>query len=842
MNFFGNNKIKKIASTSFAVLFLLLLLSLSSNFVSADVYIDTSAGEEVVTAKSQITSNEKKRDELIKEKDEIKKKQQEITEKLQKATIQKEIDKLKEERVDLDLKVRARGGIDERIAEIDELLKAKKAIVSSGGKLPDTCEPGWFGEGSFSMACLREAFARILGFFLYILSGVTWVVSEIFTFVVEVSINEMASFAQKDVVISAWKVLRDLVNMFALMIMMYIAIGTILSLDSVNWKKMISTLIFAVVMINFSMAITGIIIDVSNVFAVYFYDKARGGPNGNLTSVFIERLSLKQQLASGQAAAEKGDSELKDVPSVGAISINALMTTVFMIVFLFVLFFASALFIVRIISLIIALILSPLPWIAMVAPKSISGKISSGYWENLINQAFFAPAFMLGIYITMKLIVCGDLISSINKGWKIPILGGSVDTIFSHIIILGFLFSSIIMAKKMGATGASGAEKFGKWATGATIGLATGAAMVGAGSARSVYRGIRDRDEEVKDKEGRVTSGAWANIQNDWSKNIGKPVAEKISTKAGMLGESIKEKVTSPGSTISELVKTGTGFEIMETKGEREAGEKAEKAYKAKQEIEQKKKEMQRVSSLVDWDNMTQEQKDNYARDNNLGLVKAEEKARKEFKEYADEKHNGNLDNAKKGIEKEIREGLSLFRGDKILDLGIKKLMENNGKIAQWLDEAQIKALEEKGNLKPDQLIALKNTVHSNERNYRGRKHVELDVVQGNWNSYDTKDKKIKALKSMSAKNAAELEDSILDTDEAAEAFDKDDLKKLKEVGRKKMADKIEARKNLPDTKRQLTKAESDLIVAGGSDPSLISKRDELRTKVAELESIINNP
>ena len=71
----------------------------------------------------------------------------------------------------------------------------------------------------------------------------------------------------------AWTIVRDLSNIFFILILLYIAIKTILGLGGSEVKKMIVQVIIMALLINFSMFFTKIIIDSSNILALVFYNK-----------------------------------------------------------------------------------------------------------------------------------------------------------------------------------------------------------------------------------------------------------------------------------------------------------------------------------------------------------------------------------------------------------------------------------------------------------------------------------------------------------------------------------------------------------------------------------------
>ena len=67
-----------------------------------------------------------------------------------------------------------------------------------------------------------------------------------------------------------WGAVRDVANIFFIVTLLYIAIKTVLSLDSSGSKKMISYVVIIALVINFSLFTTKVVIDASNILAKYF--------------------------------------------------------------------------------------------------------------------------------------------------------------------------------------------------------------------------------------------------------------------------------------------------------------------------------------------------------------------------------------------------------------------------------------------------------------------------------------------------------------------------------------------------------------------------------------------
>ena len=91
-----------------------------------------------------------------------------------------------------------------------------------------------------------------------------------------------SDFINAPAVAKGWVVVRDLCNMFFVVILLIIAFATILGQEEYGAKKMLPKLIMAAVLINFSKLICGLMIDVSNVVMLTFVNAFSAVGAGNI--------------------------------------------------------------------------------------------------------------------------------------------------------------------------------------------------------------------------------------------------------------------------------------------------------------------------------------------------------------------------------------------------------------------------------------------------------------------------------------------------------------------------------------------------------------------------------
>ena len=85
-----------------------------------------------------------------------------------------------------------------------------------------------------------------------------------------------------------WTMARDILNMFFIYGLIYIGIKTILNSEDSGTRRALGHLIAAAILVNFSLYITQVIIDFSNVMATQVYTQMISGVSGNFNSDIMQ--------------------------------------------------------------------------------------------------------------------------------------------------------------------------------------------------------------------------------------------------------------------------------------------------------------------------------------------------------------------------------------------------------------------------------------------------------------------------------------------------------------------------------------------------------------------------
>lgn len=465
-------------------------------------------------------------------------------------------------------------------------------------------------------------------FFFEMASGVLSISGYLFDVAIEKTITLNEFIRDLPAIKEGWTLSRDVANLFFIFIILYIAIATILRLSGYGIKDLLVKVVIIALMVNFSLMITQVIIDASNILALEFYNSMKistkaltSGTDDNgvsfqagdtiqvvsPSSVFMGALRFErifktegQGLSGFFKSTGPGDYKL---------AIVLFMGTIVMVVIAFVFFAISILFVIRTIALIFLMVIAPLAFLAMALPAT--RQYGSRWWNALFKQAFFAPVCLFLLYLSAGIVSSENFVTITDSqvaGFAGALTGNPSEfgIIFSYILIIGLLLGSLIVAKEMGAYGADTVQKWGKdarkWGQGyagriskrytAPVAerLASGTEKTGWG--RVVGSGLRKVPLATK---GLAKAGTWdkpeiKKYEKQYSSYSPAALANiKASPRLNLLNRTQKqaieniEKKRKKKVEEEEILKTGTSMDKVKilAKREKEAREEAESKLEA---------------------------------------------------------------------------------------------------------------------------------------------------------------------------------------------------------------------------------------------------------------------
>ncbi|MST04312.1 MAG: hypothetical protein EXS49_01970 [Candidatus Pacebacteria bacterium] len=290
----------------------------------------------------------------------------------------------------------------------NKLLKNKKFLLAAilfaglffvfGTKNVQACN--WLKDGT---ACIEES----------ITSAVQVITLLIFSFLGR-AINIISNFLfplvslgnqalGSPLVRTGFRICLQVANLGFVVSIIYVAFATITKFNDYKIKDFLIKLITAAVLINFSFAMAGTIMDVSNVVGNYFL--AKSIPDGNLDG-FSEQMANAFNLGKITQVKPGPNVGLEDnLSSVGRTFLNIIFSmwiSIFVSIIILLTFIGIAgMMLARYVAMVILLTCMPVIWLCYMSPfpqvKSYFGK----WWEQFLKWIYFYPITAFFLYLAL---------------------------------------------------------------------------------------------------------------------------------------------------------------------------------------------------------------------------------------------------------------------------------------------------------------------------------------------------------------------------------------------------------------------------------------------------------
>lgn len=206
------------------------------------------------------------------------------------------------------------------------------------------------------------------------------------------------------VVQDSWKILRDLANTIFIVALVITAFATIFDIgfgavkQFANWREMLVKVVVAAVLINFSMVIGVVVIDIAqvptNTMLSAIGDISVRLGEGLNPAKFLPLLA-NQQLTTAQATATMANALMNSI-------LGLVIALIFTFSFLVSMTTAAVIALIRIPILWAMLIISPVFWIAYIFPGS--RKSFQWWWSTFIGWNLFLPYFLFMLYFALLIL------------------------------------------------------------------------------------------------------------------------------------------------------------------------------------------------------------------------------------------------------------------------------------------------------------------------------------------------------------------------------------------------------------------------------------------------------
>jgi len=225
-------------------------------------------------------------------------------------------------------------------------------------------------------------------------------------------------FATNEGVIAIWIILRNIVNSLLVLGLIGIAIATILGYKKYAWKQVLWKLILVALLVNFSLVISGMVVDISNYLAGYFLSMSQENNESiaprimkgygytkvaNTTTdqydppyIFGEDKYKTTQIVQDEDAKKEVDKYTLGFGNFFIITFIMILVGGFAVIALLAIFLTV---VVRNFLLIVLLGLSPIAFAAWVFPDT--EKYWKMWWSNFIKWCFFPTIFAFTLFLAL---------------------------------------------------------------------------------------------------------------------------------------------------------------------------------------------------------------------------------------------------------------------------------------------------------------------------------------------------------------------------------------------------------------------------------------------------------
>ncbi|MDX9893774.1 MAG: type IV secretion system protein, partial [Patescibacteria group bacterium] len=202
-------------------------------------------------------------------------------------------------------------------------------------------------------------------------------------------------FIKSAAVNKGWNLVRDISNMFFVVVLLVIAIATILRIESYNLKRLLPKVILMAVLVNFSRLICGFIIQTAQVVMMTFaaaFVATTSGEDALGNSRLIGMFQVDKMLNA--AANIAANSETMEI---GIVAISSLFAVILLLIAIAVVFVMLVVIMMRIVMLWLLIVLSPLTFILSAFPQGES--YARQWWQNFTKYVIIGPVLAFFLWL-----------------------------------------------------------------------------------------------------------------------------------------------------------------------------------------------------------------------------------------------------------------------------------------------------------------------------------------------------------------------------------------------------------------------------------------------------------
>lgn len=417
---------------------------------------------------------------------------------------------------------------------------------------------------------------------------------------VMMSVASYSKFIEAPAVDKGWVVVRDLCNMFFVVVLLIIAFATILGQEEYGAKKYLPKLIMAAVLINFSKLICGLMIDLSSVVMLTFVNAFSAIGAANILDML--GISYVTQIAVDEANSEP--------ITFGMIVTAYIFGFLYVLIATIVVAAMLGMLVVRLVMIWILVVLSPLAFFLQAVPGA--SKYASEWWSKWTSNLIVGPVIAFFLWLSFASLqgasvletTESDDINAANGSLDQSVIGskaGTVASMANFVIAIGMLIGGMQIAQNVGGVAAGAMGKIFNKGKGygmkALNKISDAGKNAGKNAGKAVGRGVRntallgigtlansasERDEITGKKKGNNVGNFALQWRNDL---VGARKKEKAASREKFLKKiGIGENAAEKAQDVYNDVKNNSVVQSLNSVIKLKAFNKKYKTAKAKKE------------------------------------------------------------------------------------------------------------------------------------------------------------------------------------------------------------------------------------------------------------------
>ena len=239
------------------------------------------------------------------------------------------------------------------------------------------------------------------------------------------------SFITHPFVRMGWPFLQGIANIGFLLALLFIAAGTTLQLESWSFRKALPRLLFAALMINFSLVVAGILIDASRVLMAIMVRLMAGTNMSELATGIVKNSNILKGLIDITGSVHAPGNYSWNIP------LSLLQANMVIYSLAIGMSMVAVALVARHIAIIVLLIFSPLAWLALAFPNTKD--LCKKWWTHFLKWVFYGPILLFFLL----------LVTAVGAGFDIAQLKQQQSS-FAPLLEVGITTALLLVAYKQG--------------------------------------------------------------------------------------------------------------------------------------------------------------------------------------------------------------------------------------------------------------------------------------------------------------------------------------------------------------------------------------------------------